>query len=93
MASMVTLKKEVQKVIDQITTNVQKLEKSDYDIKYPPIVLHINSPGGSIFAAFMFIDFMTQTKVKNPKIIYHSIVEGVAASAATLISVTPIKDL
>lgn len=48
----------------------------------PPIYLHINSYGGSIFAALSIID----TIKFNPIPVY-TIVEGAAASAATLISV------
>ena len=53
-----------------------------YDIPPPPIKLHINSNGGSIFAAMSCIDTIITSPVE-----VHSIVEGAAASAATLISV------
>lgn len=53
-----------------------------YDIDPPPIKLHINSNGGSIFAAMSCIDTIITSPVE-----IHSIVEGAAASAATLISV------
>ena len=53
----------------------------------PPIKLHINSPGGGIFACFSFIDFMTQMKKKYNWLKFTSIVEGRAASAGTLMSV------
>lgn len=46
------------------------------------IYLHINSFGGSVFAAFAIID-----TIKNLKIPVVSIIEGSAASAATMISV------
>ena len=46
-----------------------------------PIYLHINSFGGSIFAAFSTID-----TILNSKIPIISIIEGGAASAATIIS-------
>lgn len=54
---------------------------------YQPIKLHICSNGGSIFACFSFIDFLTQIKKANKKISFHSIVEGNVASAGTLMSV------
>jgi len=53
-----------------------------YDIPPPPIKLHINSNGGSIFAAMSCVDTIITSPVE-----IHSIVEGAAASAATLISV------
>ena len=46
------------------------------------IYLHINSFGGSVFSAFSVID-----TIKNMKVPVVSIIEGAAASAATLISV------
>jgi len=46
------------------------------------IYLHINSFGGSVFSAFSVID-----TIKNLKVPVVSIIEGAAASAATLISV------
>ena len=46
------------------------------------IYLHINSYGGSVFSAFSIID-----TIKNIKIPVISIIEGAAASAATLISI------
>lgn len=53
------------------------------EIKYNvPIRLHINSPGGEVYAAMGFVDTipLIQSAV-------HSIVSGFAASAATLMSV------
>jgi len=47
-----------------------------------PIYLHINSLGGSVFAAFNAIDI-----IKACKVPIYSIIEGSTASAGTLISV------
>jgi ATP-dependent protease ClpP protease subunit len=47
-----------------------------------PIVLHINSFGGGVFAAFAGIDFILQSKIP-----VHTVVEGATASAGTLMSV------
>jgi len=47
-----------------------------------PIYLHINSLGGSVFAAFNAIDI-----IKSCKVPIYSIIEGSTASAGTLISV------
>ena len=51
------------------------------DLK-PVINLHINSYGGSLFAGLATVDV-----IRNLKSDVHSIVEGAAASAATIISV------
>lgn len=53
----------------------------DYDTHPPNIYLHINSMGGCLFSAFSTID-----TIKNSKVPIVSIVEGCAASAATVIS-------
>ena len=47
-----------------------------------PIKIHINSYGGSVFAALSAVDY-----IKNSKIPVESIIDGCAASAATLLSV------
>ena len=47
----------------------------------PPIMLHINSYGGSVFAGLSAVDY-----IKNSKIPVHTIIDGCAASAATLMS-------
>lgn len=55
---------------------------SNLNIEPPPIRLHITSNGGSVFAAFRAINCM-----KNLRCELHTIVDGYAASAATMISV------
>ena len=47
-----------------------------------PINLYINSYGGSVFAGFSSVDH-----IKNCKVPVHTIVDGCAASAATIMSV------
>jgi len=54
----------------------------EYNCKPPNIYLHINSSGGSLLSAFSTID-----TIKNSKIPIISIIEGFAASAATIISI------
>ena len=54
----------------------------EYDSEPPNIYIHINSNGGSLFAAFSTVD-----TILNSKIPIISIVEGCAASAATIISI------
>ena len=53
----------------------------EYDCEPPNIYLHINSYGGCLFSAFSVID-----TIKNSRVPIISIVEGNAASAATMIS-------
>ncbi len=63
--------------------NVSMLSRSiPLEYEPPPIKLHINSYGGSVFAGLAALDY-----VKNSKVPVHSIIDGCAASAATLISV------
>lgn len=71
-------------LIIEIKRNVLEAQK-----KYPttiieskPIYLHINSYGGSVFAAYTAIDI-----INNSSIPIYTIIEGASASAATLISV------
>jgi ATP-dependent protease ClpP protease subunit len=51
-------------------------------IETPYINLHINSPGGSLLDGLAAVDYVRKSKAP-----IHSIVEGAAASAATLISI------
>uniref|UniRef100_A0A6C0KCJ9 Protease n=1 Tax=viral metagenome TaxID=1070528 RepID=A0A6C0KCJ9_9ZZZZ len=53
----------------------------DYDCEPPNIYLHINSNGGCLLSALSTVD-----AIKNSRIPIISIVEGCAASAATVIS-------
>jgi ATP-dependent Clp protease protease subunit len=53
----------------------------EYDCPPPPIFLHINSMGGELLSAFSVID-----TIKNSRVPIVSIIEGNAASAATMIS-------
>mgnify|MGYP001315676991 FL=1 len=67
--------------------NVNMLSKSvplGYDP--PPIKLHINSYGGSVFAGLAAVDY-----IKNSKIPVETIIDGCAASAATMMSVVASK--
>ena len=74
---MFEIKLELKKVAQNIIDNGKNLLKKD---KY--IYLHINSFGGSVFSAFSTID-----TIINLPIPVVSIIEGAAASAATMISV------
>lgn len=63
-----------------------ELELQVFNVQYNgcdiPIYLHINSEGGEIDAAVSVIE-----TIRNSKIKFISVIEGVACSAATLISV------
>jgi len=62
--------------------NVNMLSKTGpLEYEPPPIKLHINSYGGSVFAGLAALDY-----IKNSKVPVHTIIDGCAASAATLMS-------
>ena len=71
-------------LIYAINTLSKKLQiiSIKYNIDPPPIKLHINSEGGSVIAALSLLD-----KIKNSNVEIHSIIEGCACSAATIISI------
>jgi len=70
-----------------LNRKINQLNKSllkyalEYDCEPPNIYLHISSYGGCLFSAFSTID-----TIKNSRVPIVSIVEGKAASAATMIS-------
>lgn len=67
--------------------NVNMLSKAGpLEYEPPPIKMHINSYGGSVFAGLSAVDY-----ILNSKIPVHSIIDGCAASAATLMSVVAEK--
>lgn len=69
--------------IEEVSIRIQKLV-SDYDVEpIPKIYLHISSNGGEILPAFGVMDFIRRSKI--PIV---TIIEGIAASAATFISVS-----
>ena len=76
---------ELNKEIRIVTQKMLDVSKR-FTIKPPPIYLHINSYGGSIFAAMSSLDI-----IKHNEVPIYSIIEGCAASAATLMSVVASK--
>lgn len=73
-------------LIDDIKNVEDKLMElhKNYNIPFenlPPIEIHINSGGGSVFSALAVVDYIKASKFK-----FTSIIEGYAASAATFIS-------
>ena len=77
------------KLLNRALRHLDK-ESQIFKIKYaceaPPICLHINSYGGSLFSAFAVVDTLSQ--LETP---VHSYIDGSAASAATLISCAATK--
>ena len=77
-----------QEVALNFNTQLKKLEEKliivsiQYDCELPNINIHINSEGGEVFSALSMVD-----SIKNCKVPITTIVEGQAASAATLISI------
>ena len=68
------------KAIDTMnTTSAMRKVSHGIDI---PIRIHINSYGGSVFAGLAAVDY-----IKTSKAEVHTIIDGCAASAATLMSV------
>lgn len=71
-----------------LVRKIRRLEKQlrmfaiEWDIFPPPIVIHINSPGGVATDGFFGYD-----AIKNCKVTIHTIVEGECCSAATFLSV------
>jgi ATP-dependent Clp endopeptidase proteolytic subunit ClpP len=76
-ATMLELNLQIKKLSDSLL-----IYGIEHDHNPAPIYLHINSEGGEIYAALSVVD-----TIKNSKIEIHSIIEGCAASAATLISI------
>jgi ATP-dependent protease ClpP protease subunit len=78
--------------ISSLNREIRELElellslANKYSMEAPPIKLHITSYGGSVVAAFSAIDCIETCKVP-----VHTIIDGYAASAATLISVCGAK--
>jgi len=75
-----------------LNKNIQTLSDAmvntshSYGVSIPPIKLHINSYGGSVFAGLSSVDYIASSRAP-----IHSIVEGCAASAATIMSVVAEK--
>lgn len=75
--SVLNLNKEIRRISTELAVTANL-----WDIPIPSVRLLINSPGGSLLDCFAAVDY-----VRNSKAPVHSVIEGSAASAATLISV------
>lgn len=69
------------KTINELATELDFMA-NQYDLDPIPIVLHITSPGGIVFAAYSIIDAMDKCKVP-----IDTVVDGFAASCGTIISI------
>jgi ATP-dependent Clp protease protease subunit len=68
--------------LDVVTKNLL-ITGINFNLKQlPPIELYVSSDGGELFSAFSAVD-----RIKYNQVPVHSYVEGLAASAATLLSV------
>ena len=68
--------------IELVNLNINMLSKTaPLEYEPPPIMLHINSYGGSVFAGLAAVDY-----IKNSRIPVNTVIDGCAASAATLMS-------
>lgn len=72
--------------LDFVAKNLLLVTLSYNLVESPPIELYISSDGGEVFSAFSAVD-----RIKNSRVPVHSYVEGIAASAATLLSVVAHK--
>ena len=78
------LNKELKTLESKLITSQELLEAENT----APIHLHISSYGGSVFAGFSSIDYILKSKVP-----VHTIIDGCAASAATMMSICGSKRL
>jgi ATP-dependent protease ClpP protease subunit len=80
----------VKKLMRQYYTKIIKLQANRQCVKIvpKPLILHIYSPGGDVYAGLSLHDFIIEFAKTIP---VHTVVEGVAASAATMISVAGSK--
>ena len=81
---------QVKKLMRQYYTKIIKLQANRLfmNVSPKPLFLHIYSPGGDVYAGLSLHDFIIQFSKTIP---VHTVVEGVAASAATMISVAGSK--
>ncbi len=70
----------------QVLSDAMVATAHNYGVPTPPINIHINSYGGSVFAGLSSVDSILAASCPT-----HSIVEGCAASAATIMSVVADK--
>jgi ATP-dependent protease ClpP protease subunit len=85
--SVFLLQSKITEMIKDIKQKISLATEINCVVTWPPIIINIYSPGGGVFSAFSFIDFLTIQKINNPNLRFHTVVTGSTASAATLISI------
>lgn len=80
----------IKKLMRQYWNKISSIKKTHECIvfKPKPLYLHIFSPGGCVYSGLSLYDFVLEYKKKIP---VYTVVEGMAASAATFISVAGTK--
>ena len=84
--SVDSVKKLMRDYLDKCTKT--KNQTTFYTFTPKPLFLHIYSPGGDVHAGLALYDFIIEYAKSIP---VHTVVEGLAASAATIISIAGIK--
>jgi ATP-dependent Clp endopeptidase proteolytic subunit ClpP len=81
---------QVKQLMRTYSSKFNKLQKTHTCVKFEckPLYIHIYSPGGDVYAGLALYDFIIQYREHIP---IYTIVEGIAASAATFISVAGTK--
>ena len=81
---------EVKKLMRNYWNKFYKITKSHscVEFKPKPLYIHIFSPGGCAYSGFSLFDFIIEYRKKIP---VYTIIEGKAASAATIISIAGTK--
>ena len=80
----------IKKLMRQYWTKITHISKIHECIEFKPkpLYLHIFSPGGCVYSGFNLYDYIIEYKKQIP---VYTIVEGMAASAATFISIAGTK--
>lgn len=81
---------QVKKLMRHYWDKVNKIRKTHLcvEFKTKPLYIHIFSPGGCVYSGFSLYDYIIEYRKKIP---IYTIIEGIAASAATFISVAGTK--
>jgi ATP-dependent protease ClpP protease subunit len=73
---------EYKKAIDGVKTKIEKSDKYTIEISPTPLTLHICSGGGHFLSSMPAIDAILKSEIP-----IHTVIDGYAASAATLMSI------
>ena len=81
---------QVRKLMRKYWNKIQHIKQTHECIEFTPkpLYLHIFSPGGCVYSGFSLYDYILEYTKKIP---VYTIVEGMAASAATFISIAGTK--